>query len=179
MKTFQTGDFGFRMQRVSSYFLNLREETGSERSGYFEYFKKICLASIESVMRGEPKNREKITGDATADRKKEVSLLQTIDVLSLYLEMLYREMIRLNLKSEAEAIAYLTDWKKRGFFTTLSFENPRGAYGDSSEQERKKAKKVAKIADEYGKEAQTVFESSPKAFYAFCLRQEDVKHGNR
>ena len=179
MKTFQTGDFGFRMQRVSSYFLNVREDPGSERAGYFEYFKNICLASIESVMRGEPKNRGKIGGEATADRKKEVSLLQTIDVLSLYLEILYREMIRLNLKSEAEALAYLTDWRKRGFFTALSFENPRGAYGDNSEEERKKAKKVAKIAEEYGKEPQNVFESSPKALYAFCLGREEIEHGSR
>ena len=130
-------------------------------------------------MRGEPKNRGKIGGEATADRKKEVSLLQTIDVLSLYLEILYREMIRLNLKSEAEALAYLTDWRKRGFFTALSFENPRGAYGDNSEEERKKAKKGAKIAEEYGKEPQNVFESSPKALYAFCLGREEIEHGSR
>jgi hypothetical protein len=179
MKTFQTGDYGFRMQRISSFFLNLRVVLAKGALGYLDYFKGICLTSVNQIMSDFPTKPEELLSSGEERVKIEASLLQTIDVISLHLEILYREMLHNNLKSEAEMIRFLTDWKKRGFFTALSFENPRRTKNtDKKEAEKNKEKKTATVAEEFGTEKTCLIEVSPKASYVFCLKWEDNEYGN-
>jgi len=144
MKTFQTGDYGFRMQRVSSFFFNLEGACDKGSLGYLEYFRRICLASVQRIMSAD--TGQSVDMLATQESASDVggSLLQTIDVISLHLEILYREMSRLNLQTEAQMLDCLTDWRKRGFFTALSFENPRKRKGGKKSRIRKRARRLSR-----------------------------------
>ncbi|HQC14463.1 DNA-directed RNA polymerase subunit beta, partial [Mesotoga prima] len=88
MKTFQTGSSGFSMQRVSSEFFKAEEEFSS-------YLKRLADRSIEGIMKG--------SSTSEAGSVEEGSpVLGTIDVASIYLEVLFRHLKDTRMHTEGE-----------------------------------------------------------------------------
>ncbi len=128
MKTFQTGSSGFTMQSVSSEFFRIEEDN------YVEYIERLAESSVEGIMSKEQKKGQ-----------KETPLLASIDVSSIYFEILFRRMKDLSLKNESGVKEYLSSLE-RGFFSALSFERGRDGIEPL--------------------EGRVIAESSPKAIYA-------------
>ena len=101
MKTFQTGSSGFTMQSVSSEFFRIEEDN------YVEYIERLAESSVEGIMSKEQKKGQ-----------KETPLLASIDVSSIYFEILFRRMKDLSLKNESGVKEYLSSLE-RGFFSAL------------------------------------------------------------
>lgn len=145
MKNFQTGSSGFNMQRVSSEFFkrirptsdlrkSKRKEENEIEDDYVEYIKRLAERSVEDIMGVKPKEGQKGT-----------PLLKSIDVSSIYFEILFRRMKDLSLRDESGVKEYLSSLE-RGFFSALSFERGRGGIEPL--------------------EGRVIAESSPKAIYA-------------
>ena len=98
MKTFQTGA-SFNGTQLSSIFFK------RDSDEYFEYLKHLADS--------------KLTGD------KE-SILNTIDVLSIHIEVLFSALKKFEIKSEGEMKSFLKDFDNNGDFTALSFEGTKG-----------------------------------------------------
>ncbi len=139
MKTFQTGSSGFSMQRVSSEFFKAEED-------FSRYLKRLADRSIEGIMKGSSKS-----GAASVEEGSPV--LGTIDVASIYLEVLFRHMKDTGIGTEGELKKRLSDPREVGIFSALSFE---------------KSNRSEKI--DIGEEIE---EKSPKANYA--LRPGEVE----
>lgn len=108
MKTFQTGSSGFSMQRVSSEFFKAEEEFSS-------YLKRLADRSIEGIMKG--------SSTSEAGSVEEGSpVLGTIDVASIYLEVLFRHLKDTGIHTEGELKKRLSDPREVGIFSALSFE---------------------------------------------------------
>jgi len=130
MKTFQTGSSGFSMQRVSSEFFKAEEN-------FLSYLKRLADRSIEGIMRGSSKSK---AGSA----EEGSPVLGTIDVASIYLEVLFRHMKDTGIRTEGELKKRLSDPREVGIFSALSFENSgrseKVGIGEEIEEKSPKAK---------------------------------------
>jgi len=99
-----------------------------------EYIERLAESSVEGIMSKEQKKGQ-----------KETPLLASIDVSSIYFEILFRRMKDLSLKNESGVKEYLSSLE-RGFFSALSFERGRDGIEPL--------------------EGRVIAESSPKAIYA-------------
>ncbi len=138
MKTFQTSKSDFKMSAVSSRFFRRVEKS------FVDYLVNLANEDLIKLMTGN-------------DSDKKEWLLKTIDVSSIYLEILFMHMKNHKIETEGQMKKYLTDLKKYGFFSSLSFENP------PSKKER--GIKQSNIAKEFEK-IDRIEERSPKAVYA-------------
>jgi len=139
MKTFQTSKSDFKMSAVSRRFFKRSEDD------FIDYL--VNLANEDLI---------KLMTDKDSDKKE--WLLKTIDVSSIYLEILFMYMKSLNIKTESQLKKYLTDLEKYGFFSSLSFENPSG--------KRENNVKQSNIAKEFKNIDKKIEEKSPKSVYA-------------
>ena len=108
MKTFQTGSSGFSMQKVSSEFFKAE-------GNFSSYLKRLADRSIEGIMRGSSKSKAGSVEEGSP-------VLGTIDVASVYLEVLFRHMKNTGIENEGKLKKRLTDPKEVGIFSALSFE---------------------------------------------------------
>jgi DNA-directed RNA polymerase subunit beta len=139
MKTFQTSKSDFKMSAVSSRFFRRVEKS------FVDYLVNLANEDLIKLMTGK-------------DSDKKEWLLKTIDVSSIYLEILFMYMKDHKIETEGQMKKYLTDLKKYGFFSSLSFENPPG--------KKEKGIKQSNIAKEFEEEKSPIEEKSPKAVYA-------------
>lgn len=152
MKTFQTGKFDFKMSRISSRIFDRKEEN------YVDYLINLASADIFDLMKKSSK-RDSHEEDS---KKNPEYLLKTIDISSIYLEILFMYMKRHQIKKESDVKKYLSDFKIHGFFSSLSFENPPDKKS-SGETRRIKHSTIAKA---FSKLDEQLEERSPKAIYA-------------
>jgi DNA-directed RNA polymerase subunit beta len=129
MKTFQTGSSGFSMQRVSSEFFNAE-------GNFSSYLKRLADRSIEGIMKGSSKSEAGSVEEGSP-------VLGTIDVASVYLEVLFRHMKNTGIENEGELKKRLTDPREVGIFSALSFEkSSRSEKIDIGEEVEEKSPKV-------------------------------------
>ncbi|MGC9140174.1 DNA-directed RNA polymerase subunit beta [Athalassotoga sp.] len=138
MKTFQTGKSDFKMSAVSSRFFRRMEKS------FVDYLVNLVNEDLIKLMT-----------DKDSDKKE--WLLKTIDVSSIYLEILFMYMKIHKIKTEGQMKKYLTDLKNYGFFSALSFENPSG--------KKENGIKQSNISKKF-EEIDRIEERSPKAIYA-------------
>ncbi len=144
MKTFQTSKSDFKMSAVSSRIFRREEEN------FVAYLLNLANEDINHLMTGE-------------NSKKAEYLLNTIDISSLYLEVLFSYMKKHNLKKESDVKKFLSNFEEFGFFSSLSFENPPERDGIDDES---KIPKHSTIAKRFSKIDKKIEEKSPKAVYA-------------
>ncbi len=113
------------MQRVSSEFFkrirptsdlrkSKRKEENEIEDDYVEYIKRLAERSVEDIMGVKPKEGQKGT-----------PLLKSIDVSSIYFEILFRRMKDLSLRDESGVKEYLRAWS--GAFSRRSPSSGGGA----------------------------------------------------
>jgi DNA-directed RNA polymerase subunit beta len=147
MKTFQTGESGFNMQRVSKIFFQRIEEK-IETDDYIQYLLNLSYTDIQELMVNG--NRYILKGKNK--KAPEKPLLDTIDVSSIYFEILFSSLVKRKVNNETEAKKYLMDFEKNGFFSSISFQsNIKGINELKKESEIKET---------------VFFEKSPKAIYS-------------
>ncbi|BBJ28684.1 DNA-directed RNA polymerase subunit beta [Athalassotoga saccharophila] len=138
MKTFQTSKSDFKMSAVSSRFFRRMEKS------FVDYLVNLANEDLIKLMTGK-------------DSDKKEWLLKTIDVSSIYLEILFMYMKNNKIETEGQMKKYLTDLKNYGFFSALSFENPPG--------KKENGIKKSNIAKAFEK-IDRIEERSPKSIYA-------------
>jgi len=150
MKTFQTGRSNFRMSRISSRIFARKEES------YVDYLINLANEDIFSLM-GESLGKPEY-------------LLKTIDISSVYLEILFMYMKKQGINKESDVKKYLSDFEKNGFFSSLSFENPP----DKEKALDGKKIKHSTIANKFEVIDKPLEEKMPKAVYALLPDKVEV-----
>ena len=158
MKTFQTGESGFNMQRVSKIFFQRIEEK-NETDDYIQYLLNLSYTDIQELM----VNGNRYILEGKNKKNPEKPLLDTIDISSIYFEILFSSLVKRKVNNETEAKKYLMDFEKNGFFSSISFQsNIKGINELKKESEIKET---------------VFFEKSPKAIYSL-KPGEVIKYAN-
>lgn len=137
MKTFQIGVTDFKMSKVARRFFKRGDTTS-----YLDYLVELSKCDIWQLMADES-SQEHFT-------KTSKKVFEIIDIASIHLEVLFREMLRKGIESERDLKNFLLNPENYGAFSSLSFE---------------KAYDVAKRLQE--STVSKFIEISPKSYYAF------------
>jgi hypothetical protein len=104
MKTFQTGETDFNMDKISREFFNRNSDN------YRDYLKRLATKGIKEAMGVE---------DVKKDDK---NILDVIDVSSIHLEILFKHLDSCNIHKESEMKMFIQNPENYGLFSALSFE---------------------------------------------------------
>lgn len=137
MKTFQIGVTDFKMSKVARRFFKRGNTTN-----YLDYLVELSKCDIWQLMADES-TKERFT-------KTSQKVFEIIDIASIHLEILFREMLRKGIESERDLKNFLLNPENYGAFSSLSFE---------------RAYDVAKELKELTNSE--FIEKSPKSYYAF------------